>query len=100
MLEELRKTIYNNIEKLRKGKGLTQQELANRSGFTLSSYTKNKNKNALTFDNLVLISKGLGTKLTEILKTDNEESPVDILEKLQNDINKTIDDKKEAIAKR
>lgn len=100
MLENIRKIIYHNVEKIRKNKGLSQKQLSEKCGFTLSSYKRNKHDNKLTFDNLELMSEGLGIKISELIKSENEESPVDALANVQEEINKILDDKKEALAKK
>lgn len=59
----------NNIKNQRTLAGLTQQQVANKLGLTLTGYNRWENKpNILTIDKLLMLARSLGCKLSDFNK--------------------------------
>jgi len=72
------KVISRNIQKLRKRKKLTLQDLADRTGFTKGYLSRvERSEKAPPYSTLIKISGALGIEITTILK-ENFEPPTDL----------------------
>jgi len=100
MLSDLIQKIYANIDRIRKIKKLSQEEMVQKSGLSYEAYVKNKNRNRIDIKTIESISTGLDTKITEIVKTEDDKTPVDHIEEIQALFNKLCEDKKEQLSKK
>lgn len=71
-IEEIYKTISNNVKRVRKEKGLTQTDVALAMGFTTATFftnAENSNGKHFNLEHIIKIARILNVEISELVKS-------------------------------
>ena len=89
-------SIKQKIYEVRRSKGVSQEEMANRMGIALNSYRKlERGKTSLVNEKLWLIADALGVSVRELVLEEDKTTGLSLAEKERNEFHKLIEALKE-----